>query len=95
MGNAVRATDTDPLTYTVNNDNFRVSSSGQLTTAAMLNHETAEEVEVVVTATDPWGGEATLTYTVTVVDKNEAPTITTGITRRDHAENTAPTEMAA
>ena len=54
----------------------------------MLDHETAATVEVEVTATDPWGTVATLTYTVTVVDKNEAPMVTTGITRRDHAENT-------
>ena len=89
LGNAIRATDTDPLEYTVDDtDNFSVNSSGQLSTAAMLNHEDGEEHTVIVTATDPWGGSATVTYTVTVEDVNEAPMISSGPTRRDHAENT-------
>ena len=60
-------------------------------TAAILNHEALidGEVEVLVTATDPYGNTGTITVTVTVDDVNEAPMITTGITRRDHPENTA------
>ena len=90
LGDAVRATDADSLTYTVNDtNNFSVSSSGQLSTAAMLNHEEDDEHTVTVTATDPWGVSAIVTYTVTVEDVNEAPMISTGPTRRDHEENTA------
>ena len=93
LGVAVRATDANDstLTYTVSDPaNFSVSPSGQLSTVAMLNHEGTgnDEREVTVTATDPWGLRATLIYTVTVDDVNEAPTIDTGPTRRDHAENT-------
>ena len=89
LGEAIRATDTDGLEYTVDDtDNFSVNSSGQLSTAAMLDHEVADEHTVIVTATDPWGGSGTVTYTVTVEDVNEAPMISTGPTRRDHAENT-------
>ena len=89
LGEAIRATDTDGLEYTVDDtDNFSVNSSGQLSTAAMLNHEDAAEHTVIVTATDPWGGSGTITYTVAVEDVNEAPMISMGPTRRDHAENT-------
>ena len=88
LGDAIEATDTDSLTYTVDNSDFSVSTSGQLSTAAMLNHEADAEITVEVTATDPWGGSTTITYTVSVEDVNEPPVINTGPTRRDHAENT-------
>ena len=92
LGAAIRATDAnnDSLTYTVDNANFSISSSGQLSTAAMLDHEdtNAETQTVTITATDPWGGTGTIVVTVTVEDVNEAPMINTGPTRRDHAENT-------
>ena len=92
LGNPIRATDADrdTLTYTVNNTNFSISSSGQLSTAAMLDHEDddGDMPTVTITATDPWGGIATNTVTVTVVDVNEAPVISMGPTRKDHAENT-------
>ena len=88
LGDAIKATDTDSLTYTVDNSDFRVNSSGQLSTAAMLNHEADDAITVVVTATDPWGDSAIVTYTVSVEDVNEAPMINTGPTRRDHLENT-------
>ena len=98
LGNAVQATDENDrtLVYTVDDTaNFSVSSSGQLSTAAMLNHEGAgnDERTVVVTATDPWGLSADLTYTVTVRDVNEAPTIDTGPTRRDREENQTDTDL--
>ena len=93
LGASIQTTDPngDSLTYTVDNPNFSISSSGQLRTAAILNHEALPdgEVDVPVTATDPYGNTGTITVTVTVDDVNEAPMITTGITRRDHAENTA------
>ena len=99
LGAAIGATDAnkDSLTYTVNNANFRVSTSGQLSTAAMLGREddgdsdtTADGATqlVTITATDPWGGTGTATVTVTVEDVNEAPMIDMGLTRRDRAENT-------
>ena len=99
LGAAIRATDAnnDSLTYTVDNANFRVSSSGQLSTAAMLDHEddgdsgtTADGAtqDVTIRATDPWGGTITAAVTVTVEDVNEAPMINAGPTRKDHAENT-------
>ena len=92
LGNAVKATDGNDstLVYTVDDTaNFSVNPSGQLSTAAMLNHEgTGNDArEVVVTATDPWGLSADLTYTVTVKDVNEAPMITTGPTRKEIDEN--------
>ena len=41
LGKSISATDADndTLTYTVSNLNFSISSSGQLSTAAMLDHE--------------------------------------------------------
>ena len=97
LGNSIRATDTnnDTLTYTVNNANFSVSSSGQLSTAAMLNHEDDGDSDtttdgdtqtVTITATDPWGGTGTIEVNVTVEDVNETPMINSGPTRRDRAE---------
>ena len=91
LGNQIRAIDADngTLTYTVNNANFSISSSsGQLSTAALLNHEADETQSVMITATDPWGGSDTINVTVTVEDVNEAPMINTGPTRRDRLENT-------
>ena len=94
LGKAIRATDanSDALTYTVDNANFSISPSGQLSTAAMLDFEdnvTLNPVTVTITATDPWGLAGTIGVMVTVEDVNEAPMINMGPTRRDHAENTA------
>ena len=95
LGDPIKANDpdNDPLTYTVDNANFSISSSGQLSTAAMLDREDSElstfTYEVMVQATDPWGGTATNTVTVTVENVNEAPMIEMGPTRRDHVENVA------
>ena len=93
LGKAIKATDEngDSLTYSLGGTDasfFRISSSsGQLSTAAVLSHEDDDELSVTVTATDPWGGEGTIGVTVTVIDLNEAPMITTGPTRRDREEN--------
>ena len=94
LGKAIRATDanSDALTYTVDEANFSISPSGQLSTAAMLDFEddgTVNPVLVTITATDPWGLAGTIEVMVTVEDVNEAPMINMGPTRRDHAENTA------
>ena len=95
LGKAINAIDADGTpTYTVDNANFSISTSGQLSTAAILDHEEDEETQTVtITATDPWGGTDTIDVTVTVEDVNEAPMINTGPTRRDHAENTPITAL--
>ena len=53
-----------------------------------MDHETDEELGVIVTATDPSDGSATVPVTVTVEDVNEAPTITAGMTQIIIDENT-------
>ena len=99
LGNPIRATDadSDSLTYALDNANFSISSSGQLSTAAVLNREDdadaattadAQTHAITITATDPWGGNGTIGVTVTVEGVNEAPMIDSGPTRRDHEENT-------
>ena len=99
LGNPIKAIDEDnrTLTYTVNNANFSISSSGQLSTAAMLNHEDdsdsvttadGETQTVTITATDPWGDSGSIDVDVTVEDVNEAPMLNSGPTRSDRAENT-------
>ena len=95
LGKAIKAIDPngDSLTYSLTGENassFRISSSsGQLSTAAVLNHEASQTLAVTITATDPWGAPRTIDVTVTVGDVNEAPMITTGPTRRDREENAA------
>ena len=94
LGKAIKATDADgdSLTYSLEGadaSSFRISSSGQLSTAAVLNHEDDDGHSVTIRATDPWGGSGTIAVTVTVKDVNEAPMITTGPTRRDREENAA------
>ena len=95
LGKAIKATDPngDSLTYSLSGigaSSFRISSSsGQLSTAAVLNHEASQTLAVTITATDPWGDPGTIDVTVTVGDVNEAPMITTGPTRRDREENAA------
>ena len=94
LGKAINAIDADGTpTYTVDNANFSISTSGQLSTAAILDHEDEETQAVAITATDPWGGTDAIDVTVTVEDVNEAPMINTGPTRRDHAENTPITTL--
>ena len=92
LGDPITATDAegDTLTYTVGDDNFSINSSGQLSTAAMLDHEGEGGATrtVTITATDPWGGTGSIVVTVTVEDVNEAPMINVGLTRRDRDENT-------
>ena len=93
LGKAIKATDEnkDSLTYSLTGENassFRISTSGQLSTAAVLDHEgDGETISITIMATDPWGGSGPIQVTVTVKDVNEAPMITTGPTRRDRAEN--------
>ena len=91
LGKAIKATDAnrDSLTYSLSGtdeSSFRISSSGLLSTAAMLDHEADGILEVTITATDPWGETGTIDVDVTVNDVNEAPMIDTGPSRRDREE---------
>ena len=79
IGAPVRATDSgDVLTYSLGGTDgasFAIDrSTGQLRTMAALNHETDDEYEVTVTATDPFGETANAMVTIEVTDVNEDPT---------------------
>ena len=102
VGKTIVATDSDTadrgkLTYSVPDDaDFSITTSGQLKTKVMLNHEDNATLNVTVTATDPSGDTGTVTVTVTVNDVNEAPTILTGPTRANkQPENIAITTVVA
>ena len=87
IGDPVGATDADgdTLAYSLGGDDAAsfeiVGSSGQLQTAAALDHETKSTYSVEVTADDGNGGAATIAVTVTVTDEAEqagtpaAPTV--------------------
>ena len=86
VGSPITATDSNDggsrLTYTLGeNDNFSITSNGQLKTKVPLDHETTPTLSVLVTVTDPSGATATVTVTVTVNDINEVPMIDSGPTR--------------
>ena len=71
--------DGDTLAYTITAGNsgglFAInSSSGAITVAATLDHETASTHSLTVQATDTGSASATATVTVTVTDVNEVPT---------------------
>ena len=74
IGEPVAATDPDddPLTYTVSGDDaasFAIdASTGQLTTATTLSHETRASYSVTVTATDPSGATAEIEVAITVTE---------------------------
>ena len=93
LGKVIKAIDEnkDSLTYSLTGEDassFRLSTSGQLSTAAVLDHEgDGETLAITIMATDPWGASGPIQVTVTVKDVNEAPMITAGPTRRDRAEN--------
>ena len=87
IGVPVRATDPgDVLTYSfagaanaTDEANFDIDrATGQIITKGALNHDAVggDEYTVTVTATDPWGVEATANVTIEVTDLNEPPTIT-------------------
>ena len=102
VGLPITATDDTPahrgkLTYTVDPDTLlSINTSGQLKTKMPLDHEATPTFDVTVTATDPSGDSGTVTVTVTVNDVNEAPKITTGLTRvLDWNENQAITLVVA
>ena len=66
------------LTYDLTNDAgglFTIdAATGEITTAAALDHEAAASHSIVVTVTDGGGSSASRSYTINVADINEAPT---------------------
>ena len=90
IGDAVTASDTDVLTYSLNDTgaaSFDINrATGQLITKAALDHEgTSPLYTVMVRATDPFNAFVEAQVTITVTDVNEAPSVT-GAASIDHAE---------
>ena len=72
---AVDPDDGDSLTYTVSDDRFEiVGNELRLKDGVSLDHETAETIDVTVTATDQGGLESSQAFTINVDDVNEGPT---------------------
>ena len=104
LGAAFTASDSgDVLTYSLSGTNEALFSinraTGQLSTKAKLDYEDTAQVgsdgvlDVIVTATDPFGALAMVTVMVTLTDVNEAPTLT-GDASIDHAESNLETVTA-
>ena len=103
LGAPVAASDPgDVLTYSLSGTNAALFSinraTGQLSTKTKLDYENTDQrmLEVMVTATDPFGDPdppVMATVMVTVTDVNEAPTLT-GDASIDHAESNDPTVTA-
>ena len=71
---AVDPDDGDSLTYTVSDDRFEiVGNELRLKDGVSLDHETAETIDVTVTATDQGGLESSAAFTINVDDVNEGP----------------------
>ncbi|MEP1142258.1 MAG: LamG-like jellyroll fold domain-containing protein [Henriciella sp.] len=65
----------DSVSYSVSDDRFEVVDGElRLADGESLDHEEASSIDVSVTATDASGLETSETFTVDVVDVNEAPT---------------------
>ena len=68
--------DDDTLTYTIESGNedgtFAISSTGAITTAGVLDHETDASYALTVQADDGNGGAATATVNITVTDVEES-----------------------
>ena len=108
VGGPVSATDLDQgdtLTYTLSGPDaasFAIGSSGQISTAVVLDYETKSFHAVVVTATDSAGDSATITVLISVTDVSPpaapaAPTVTetAGSTTSLDVSWTAPSSEAA
>ena len=80
VGTPVTAADADTLTYTLGGTDAGsfsiVDTSGQLQTKDALDHEEKSSYEVTVTATDPSGAADNITVTITVINLDEAGTVT-------------------
>ena len=85
VGKPVTAADPndDPVTYALEDEDaasFSIDAeTGQLRTAAALDHETKDTYTVMVTATDDRGGTATIDVTVNVEDVREPPETPDGL----------------
>ncbi|MBC6427565.1 MAG: cadherin domain-containing protein, partial [Ekhidna sp.] len=83
----------DMLTYTITGGNdgtvFAIDgSTGQITVAKALDHETKDEYRLTVMADDSNGGTTEATITVTVTDVNENAPMMTSAVAASVAENT-------
>ena len=93
IGEPVAATDPeeDTLTYTLGGEDaasFAIdASTGQLTTATALDHETQASYTVTVIATDPSGATAEVRVTITVVVTEVEYDCSTGNAVADAADN--------
>ena len=82
IGTPVSASDSenDTLTYSLSGTDAAsfgiVQATGQLLTKVALDFEAKDTYTVTVTATDPSGLFDTTTVTITVIDVNEAPSVT-------------------
>ena len=86
----VSATDpgNDPLTYSITGNAFAVgSSSGEITVARGLDHETTSRYSLTVSASDGYGGVGTATVNITVGDVNEPPVFSSGTFEFDVRED--------
>ena len=95
IGDPVTASDTDVLTYSLEDDadasSFDINrATGHLITKAPLDYEDSGNSDhlfiVNVTATDPFGALTMAQVTITVTDVNEAPELA-GVVSIDLAEN--------
>ena len=80
IGTPVTAVDTDTLTYTLGGADAGsfsiVDTSGQLQTITELDYETDNSYDVTVTATDPSDDADSIAVTITVINLDEAGTVT-------------------
>ncbi|RLV60291.1 retention module-containing protein [Parashewanella curva] len=81
--------DGDTHTYSVSDDRFEVINGQlKLKDGQSLDHETADSLQITITATDSGGLQTQQTFTINVGDVNETPTDLT-LSNTSVAENTA------
>ena len=100
IGNPIGATDrdNDPLTFTLGGTDralFDIASNGQLRTKSVLevlpfDYETKSSYSITVSVSDGRDGSSTISVTINITDKPEAPEFTDGdSTTRTISENSA------
>ena len=100
VGAVIAAADpeSNTVTYSITGSNpagFTVTSSGQLQTGQVLDHEAADAYTITLQAAAT-GGSDTITVTINVGDVNEAPTFSPSPTSRSIPENSlANTDVGA